>query len=75
MMYARMGDGTFILGLDEENVRRLKEGQPIYATLGKLGGQDDIIIMYGETLDGIRKELESYVGKPLPAAEELPGGH
>lgn len=66
MLRARISDGTFILGIDAENVKRLKKGQPIIVCLAELGGTDDVLIMYGDTLQDIKNELEKISGKPLP---------
>lgn len=66
MIRARLSNGAFILGIDAENVKRLKEGKPILVSLAELGGTDDVYIMYGETLDDIAKELERSSGNPLP---------
>lgn len=66
MLRARASDGTFILGIDAENVKRLKEGKPIVVSLAELGGHDDVLIMYGETLQDIVRELEQASGSKLP---------
>ena len=71
MLIAHRVDGLMILGLDAENVRRLKDGQPILKALSQFGGTDDILILYGETIDDIKRQLESAMG-PLPQAEQLP---
>lgn len=60
MIRARASNGVFILGIEKENVRRLKNGQPILVSLLELGGTDDVLIMYGETLEDIKKELEQF---------------
>lgn len=71
MILARLSDGTFILGIDAENVRRLREGKPIVVSLAELGGSDDVVIMYGETLQHIARELEESSGQPLPPATPI----
>lgn len=65
MLIARATNGLIILGIDAENVRRLKAGQPILKSLAQHGGTDDIAIVYGDTLDDIQKELKKHYG-PLP---------
>lgn len=75
MLRARTTDGTFILGLDAENVRRLQAGKPILVSLGQIGGTDDVLIVYGETIEAIAAELERASGARLPPAQPLPGGH
>lgn len=66
MLKARLSNGAFVLGIDAENVRRLKKGQPIRVDLGELGGTDQVFIMYGETLQDIQREIEAAAGSPLP---------
>jgi hypothetical protein len=70
MITARISNGTFILGIDAENVRQLKGGQPIHVSLSEFGGTDNVAIMYGETLASIRNELEAVFG-PLPPEKKL----
>lgn len=67
MLRARLSNGSFLLGIDAENVRRLQAGKPIVVSLAEMGGTDDILIMYGDTLADIQRELEAASGKPLPA--------
>jgi hypothetical protein len=71
MIRARASNGVFILGIDAENVRRLKAGMPIIVSLAELGGTDNVAIMYGETLADIQRELETATGSPLPKAQTL----
>lgn len=71
MLRARLNNGPFILGIDAENVRRLQAGKPIIVSLAELGGTDDVVIMYGETLADIQKELETVQGAPLPKPTPL----
>lgn len=75
MIIARMNDGLFILGLDAENIKRLKEGQPILKSLAELGGTDDIMICYGETLADIQADLEKASGQKLPEPKPLAERH
>lgn len=67
MIRARASDGTFILGIDAENVKRLKDGKPILVSLAELGGHDDVLIVYGETMQHIMRDLEDASGSKLPA--------
>lgn len=71
MLIAHRADGLMILGIDAENVRRLKAGQPILKSLSQFGGKDDVLIVYGETTDDIKAQLEKVMG-PLPEPEKLP---
>ncbi len=66
MLRARLSSGEFILGLDAENIRRLQAGQPIVVSLAELGGTDDVIIMAGNTLADIQRELETASGHKMP---------
>lgn len=66
MLKGRLNNGTFLLGLDAENIKRLMAGQPIVLSLADIGGKDDIMIMYGATIDDIKRELIAASGKPLP---------
>lgn len=74
MIRARLSDGTFLLGIDAENVRRLKDGKPIYVNLRQLGGSDQVLIMYGDDQQAILQELEKANGGALPPAQPLPPG-
>lgn len=71
MLIAHRADGLMILGIDAENVRRLKAGQPILKALSQFGGRDDILIVYGETTEDIKAQLEKAMG-PLPTPSALP---
>lgn len=71
MLIARASNGLMILGIDAENVKRLKEGKPILKALSQFGGKDDVLIIYGDTLDDVQRELERTIG-PLPTAQPLP---
>lgn len=75
MLRARLSDGSFILGLDAENLKRLQAGQPIWADLTRQGGSDRVMIVYGNTLQDIARELEEAAGEPLPPPTPLARGH
>jgi predicted SpoU family rRNA methylase len=75
MIRARLSNGSFIFGIDAENVRRLKEGKPIYVDLRPMGGSDVFMLMYGDTLEDIEKELAEASGRPLPPATPMPREH
>lgn len=50
--------GKVILGLSDENVKRLKDDQPIMFNLKELGLSDtDVIIMNGKTEESIKETL------------------
>ena len=71
MLKARTSNGVFILGIDAENVKRLMNNKPILVSLAELGGKDDVMIMYGDTLEDIAKELERSTGSKLPPASDV----
>lgn len=74
MIRARTQDGTVILGITAENVTRLKDGRPILVDLLQLGGAERVVILYGETMTDLIRQLERDVG-PLPTPQPLgPGG-
>ena len=74
MLIARLSNGAMILGLEEENLKRLKKGDPILKALSQYGGTDDIIIIYGKDTQAIKDQLEQVCG-PLPTPMILPKGH
>lgn len=74
MLIARTSGGMMILGIDAENVRRLKNGEPILKALSQFGGKDDILIIYGDTIDDVQRKLEEAIG-PLPRPKSLPEPH
>lgn len=51
------------LGISDENVRRLKRGEPIYVNLNEMGIEAELMIMYGRTEAEIVKELKPFIGK------------
>lgn len=71
MLRARTNNGIFILGIDAENVKRLKAGKPILVSLAELGGQDDVLICYGDTLADLQRELEQAMGSKFPEPTSL----
>jgi hypothetical protein len=71
MLRLRMSNGLFIFGLDAENIRRLTSGQPIHIELEQLGGTDRILIMAGETMADVAKEIEAVTGTTIPPLWEV----
>lgn len=69
MIRILLADGTFLFGVDAENVRRLKDGQPLNIDLTMSGGSDKVVIMYGETMADIVREIEAASGQKLPPAQ------
>jgi hypothetical protein len=71
MLRARLSNGVFVLGLDAENIRRLQAGQPILVSLAEMGGDDDVLIMAGETVNDIAADLEKVTLQKLPKAKSI----
>jgi hypothetical protein len=71
MIRARLNNGHFVMGIDAENVRRLKDGKPILIDLKAMGGTDVVVLMYGNTMSDIVRELEKANGAPLPPVQPL----
>lgn len=71
MIRAKLNSGLIILGIDAENVRRLKRGLPIVVDLTDLGGEGEVMIVYGETLEDIRNDLERAMGVPFPEPQTI----
>ena len=59
LVHPATGRTTYVFGLSEENLRRLKEGKPIHFHLEQLGGTGEVLIMYGKTEESIEAELRS----------------
>lgn len=60
-MQSKEGKNILLLGLSEENVKRLKENKPIHINGSEIGLSNDVIIMYGETEEHLYKELEPMI--------------
>jgi len=75
LIRARLSNGTFIFGIDAENVRRLKKGMPLDIDLTMLGGTDKLIMVYGETMGDIVRDLEEASGQKLPIPMPHGKGH
>ena len=66
---ATAGDGRPIIGfgLSEENIKRLKNDEPIFVKLSDLGmGNAVVVIFYGET----EAKMAEYLKKNFNVAEE-----
>jgi hypothetical protein len=71
MIQAKLGDGTYLMGLDAENIRRLMSGDDLVINLRKIGGHEVVRVTYGNTLQDVVRRLEKQFG-PLPPASPLP---
>ena len=67
MIKAKCNNGDLIFGLSEENVTRLKKGEPIVFNLSKLGLEDRrVMICYGKTEQHIYEEFKEHLtNKPI----------
>lgn len=55
-------EDILILGLSDENVRRLKKGNPIGFNLSEVGlSPTKVFIIQGETEQSMKEELERYI--------------
>jgi len=61
-MQTNEGKNIVLLGLSEENVKRLKENKPIHVNGNELGLDHDVIIMYGQTEQHLYDELKPMIG-------------
>lgn len=62
------GRRAIIFGIEEENVKRLKDGKPMLISLDELGVSDtEVLILYGETT----KELEEMLSPLMDKATEV----
>lgn len=71
MIRARLSNGSYLMGLDAENIKRLTNGQPIEIDLTPLGGRDKVLLVYGETMQAILDELEEMTGQPMPVVQPM----
>jgi hypothetical protein len=56
------GQRFVLLGLSDDNVKRLREGKPIHVFGAELGADHDIIIAWGPTEDAIAADLSKLFG-------------
>lgn len=64
MIKAKIGD-LVLLGLEEENIKRLKDDQPIVLDLAVFGLEGKLVLMYGETQAAVVEKLEAFTGVSL----------
>ena len=60
MLKVKLTDGTIILGIDAENVKRLKDDKPIFVKGEDLMIDHNIYIVYGHEI----KDIEDRLGVP-----------
>ena len=57
------GKPGLILGITMENVKRLKEGQPIKVDLTEMGLNADLMIFYATDEQGLIATIAPFIGK------------
>jgi hypothetical protein len=62
MVKFKCGDVT-VFGLSEENIKRLKDNQPIRIDMAEIGGTGTTYIYYGKTEKDLAQWLEDVTGK------------
>jgi len=67
-------DDLVILGLDKENISRLTNDQPIVINLEPFGIDARLSIVYKDTLQEVKTELENRLGIKLPDVPDLQPG-
>lgn len=71
MLKARLTNGIFVLGIDANNIKRLMEKKPILVSLAELGGTDDVLIMAGESIEEMVRDLEEATGSRCPKPMDI----
>lgn len=70
MIKAKAGN-ALIFGLSEDNIQRLKQGQPIIINGKELGLEGDILIFYGATEGDLIKTIQPMIGKDTKIHDRL----
>lgn len=74
MIKVRTTNGQVVLGLSEENIKRLKQGKPISFNLSALAMPPcPVMIFYGKTEDAMLEELRK-AGMCMDPTMLEPGG-
>ena len=60
--YTTAGVICYGFGISEENVNRLKKGQPIFIDLSEIGGTGEVMIFYGKTEEDMARDLAGVIG-------------
>jgi hypothetical protein len=70
MLHVHTVTGLLVIGIDDENVNRLKDGKPLVIDMSNYGPTSKVIVMHGRTMGDVRQELEKALG-PLPPASPM----
>ena len=65
------GEPGFGFGLSEENIKRLKAGQPIKINLADLGLKGIVVIFYGRTENEMVLAMKPFIGKDTKVNVEM----
>lgn len=59
------GRPVLVIGLEEENLRRLRKGLPILRDMAEIGAEHlgELIIVWGDTAADIKKQLRPALGE------------
>ena len=72
----RDGGKILVLGVDDENVKRLTSGKPIFVEGEPLGLPVDVVILHGRTLQDVLNELkDSGIELPVDRVPIATPGH
>lgn len=61
------GRRSYVFGLSDLNLQKLREGKPIAFDLEPLGGSGSVMIMWGQTEEHIAAELRAATSDTPPA--------
>lgn len=64
------GRRMILLGLEEGNVTRLREGKPIHIHADELGFAGEIVIILGKDADALRDALAPLIGPETAIKDE-----
>ena len=70
MIKAKAGN-ALIFGLSEDNIQRLKKGQPLVISGKEMGLEGDILIFYGATTGDLIETIQPYLGKDTKIHDRL----
>jgi hypothetical protein len=65
------GRQLYVLCLSEMNLTKLRENMPIRFQLEEIGGEGDVVIMYGRTEMEIKAALKDLIGPHTKVKDSL----
>lgn len=72
MVVARMSDGSFIIGVDDNNIGMLTTEHPMLVDLRPHGADVKLVLMHKKTLNDVVEELKKLNKGSLPPAQHTP---